>query len=255
MLSYPSQQCPAVTTAFSEMRDPVHTIVVPIAPSLVIKTSWGNSPEKKDFFSRANFSIWPWSFIDRWVRLISQCGLGPFSHRMQLSMLDTVMTGNTIFNERILICVVLLCYPSQQCPAVTTAFSETRDPVHIRDPSHPRVIETRCGNSPGKVLLQKYFETTNFEKILWRNFQKYFEKYSTRFSICSPIDSAPWQRRRKILASLRSNHNKSEKKTLASDHPGMCPTLSNLAMSLLWLSADKKMTVALCFIQWKGVKP
>ena len=92
-------------------------------------------------------------------------------------------------------------------------------------------------------------------KILWRNFQKYFEKYSTRFSICSPIDSAPWQRRKKIFHSLRSNHNKSEKKTLASDHPGMCPTLSNLAMSLLWLSADKKMTVALCFIQWKGVKP
>ena len=79
----------------------------------------------------------------------------------------TVMTGNTIFNERIVICVVLvlLCYPSQQCPAVTTAFSETRDPVHIRDPSHPRVIKTRCGNSPGKVLLQKYFETTNFEKL------------------------------------------------------------------------------------------
>ena len=169
----------------------------------------------------------------------------------------TVMTGNTIFNERIVICVVLvlLCYPSQQCPAVTTAFSETRDPVHIRDPSHPRVIKTRCGNSPGKVLLQKYFETTNFEKILWRNFQNYFEKYSTRFSICSPIDSAAWQRRRKIFHSLRSNHNKSEKKTLASDHPGMCPTLSNLAMSLLWLSADKKMTMALCFIQWKGVKP
>ena len=58
MLSYPSQQCPAVTTAFSEMRDPVHTIVVPIAPSLVIKTSWGNSPEKKRFFFPGRISAY-----------------------------------------------------------------------------------------------------------------------------------------------------------------------------------------------------
>ena len=44
------------------------------------------------------------------------------------------------------------CYPSQQWPAVTTVLLETREPVHMKDPPHaPRVIITKCGNSPGKV--------------------------------------------------------------------------------------------------------
>ena len=80
MLSYPSQQCPAVTTAFSEMRDPVHTMVVPIAPSHVTKTRWGNSPEKKRTFSRRisaygpdpSLMRWGWSLNVDWVPFLTE---------------------------------------------------------------------------------------------------------------------------------------------------------------------------------------
>ena len=43
-------------------------------------------------------------------------------------------------------------YPSQQCPAVTTALFVTSEPVHMKDPPQPRVIITKCGNSPGNNL-------------------------------------------------------------------------------------------------------
>ena len=160
MLSYPSQQCPAVTTAFSEMRDPVHTIVVPIAPSLVIKTSWGNSPEKKDFFSRANFSIWPWSFIDRWVRLISQCGLVPFSHRMQLSMLARLWRATQYmqWENRNLCCTCITVLP------VTTVSRSDNSLLWDEGPgAHQRSIAPTSDQDQ----VRKFTWKSAAAKILW----------------------------------------------------------------------------------------